>query len=357
MRNIYDQEPIRLCQIGVGNFGKVLYDRLKDIAGIEIVCAFHPTDAHKAGRWGCRCTTDLVGVLSDPTIHGVIISSPSRDHAEHIQQAMVHQKHIFVEKPVTALYAEALELITPLGRYAPVFMVGHQHRRYPAMRVAEEILASQSLGAIVNVTINSSHGGAFHFTPEMWRYHLASHREGPLVTAAVHLFDTLHYWLGPVRRVCALIKNRSRRTEAPDCNAVLIEMANETMVFLQTNYNVPSEDRIEIFGTEGVVTINRLQVWKRMGRDVNQVPSKPEGVTLEDQDPFTEEMVEFINAIRRHTRPETGFREGLNALAVVEACYRSFQESRWVALGELPSYDVPETTLLTKGCAQTKTTH
>ena len=334
----------------MGNFGKVLYDRLKRLPGVEVVCAFHPTDIGRAGRWGCGGTSNLEQVLSDPTIHGVIISSPNRDHADYIRQAISHQKHIFVEKPMTALYAEALELKASLDQYGSVFMVGHSHRRYAAMRAAKEILASQCLGPIINVSINSSHGGAFHFTSKMWRYHLATHREGPLVTVGVHLFDTLHYWLGPVRRVCAMIKNRSCCTEAPDCNAVMMEMANETMVLLQANYNVPSEDRIEIFGTEGVVSINRLKAWKRMGRDVNQVPSKPNAISLKDHDPFAEEMSEFVNSIRRGQRPETGFQEGLNALAVAEACYRSFQDSRWVSLEELPSYDVQETNTLSKSC-------
>ena len=53
-----------------------------------------------------------------------------------------------------------------------------------------------------------------------------------------------------------------------------------------------------------------------------------------------EEAAEFIEAVRCGKEPETGFRDGLNALAVIEACYRSSQESRWVRLDELPAYDV-----------------
>jgi predicted dehydrogenase len=331
---------IRLGLIGVGNFGRVLYERFSAIDGVDVVCAYHPTDAGKAARFGCRGTTDLQGLMADPDIDGVVISSPNGDHAAQVSMAMASEKHIFVEKPVTALYSEALGLAAAASSYRPVFMVGHQHRRNPSMRAVKRLIESGTLGLVINVDINCSHGGAFHFTPRLWRYHLAGHREGPLMTVGIHCVETLHYWFGPVRRVCALIKNRTRQTEAPDCNAVLMELANDAMVFMQTNYNVPSEDRLDVFGSEGVVGASLTAACRRIGRDVNQVPSRPEPISLEGHDPIVEETTEFIEAMRWGKEPETGFREGLNALAVIEACYRSSQESRWVGLDELPGYDV-----------------
>lgn len=332
---------IRLGLIGVGNFGRVLYERFAAIDGVEVARAYHPTDPDRAARFGCRGTTDLRGLMADPDLDGVVISSPNSDHAAQVAMAMAHQKHIFVEKPVTALHSEALALAAAARGYRPVFMVGHLHRRNPSMRAAKRVIDSGTLGLVVNVNINCSHGGAFHFTPRLWRYHLAGHREGPLMTVGIHFVDTLHHWFGAVRRVCALIQNRTRRTEAPDCNAVLMELANDATVFLQTNYNVPSEDRLDVFGTEGVVSASLTAACRRIGRDVNQAPSRPEPLPLESHDPVAEEAAEFVEAVRWGKEPETGFREGLNALAVIEACYRSSQESRWVRLDELPAYDVP----------------
>ena len=68
--------------------------------------------------------------------------------------------------------------------------------------------------------------------------------------------------------------------------------------------------------------------------------SRSEAIPLESHDPVAKEAAEFIEAVRWGKEPETGFRDGLNALAVIEACYRSSQESRWVRLDELPAYDV-----------------
>jgi len=80
----------------------------------------------------------------------------------------------------------------------------------------------------------------------------------------------------------------------------------------------------------------------RIGRDkrVNGsfIQSKPTKVKLKKIDSIKEELEEFCGAIRKGTEVETGFNEGLNALALIEACYQSNKTNKAVLMRNFREY-------------------
>jgi len=332
---------VKLCLIGLGNFGRILDRKIGEINGLEITHYYH-SDKIKAKKFNSeKGTSDLKSALKDTD--GVIIATPNNAHAKNIKECFKARKHIFVEKPLTGFYKDALELkqILPNG---PVFMVGHNQRREGWVREAKRILVQNKLGKIVSVYFNVSHGGAFSFNPKQWRYNLKSHREGPLITLGIHLMDTAHYLFGRVDSVYARIGNISGKTEAPDCNAVVLGLKNGASVFLQANYNMPSEEIFVIHGTEGTIYINRGKLLLRMGRDrrINNqfVVSKPLPIKLRKVDSIKEELEEFRDAILGKKKAEAGFKEGLNALALIEACHQSNKKNKIIFMKDFKNYRI-----------------
>jgi len=332
---------VELCLIGIGNFGRVLYKKIGEIKGCEVKYCYHPNE-EKAKKFDPeKGTSNLEMALKD--VDGVLIATPNDTHFINIKECLKAGKHIFVEKPITSLYRDALKLKRMI-RKDLVFMVGHNQRRESYFRYVKKLLEKNKLGKIVSAYFNLSHGGAFSFTPNQWRYSLKRHREGPLITAGIHLMDTTHYLFGEVESVYARISNISKQTEAPDCNAVLLSMKNGASVFMQANYNMPSEDYYVIHGTEGTIYINRGDLYLRMGRDRkignSFVPSKPSLIKLKKTDSIKEELVEFRDAIKHRKKVETGFQEGLNALALIEACYKSNKTKKVVFMKSFKDYRV-----------------
>ncbi len=324
-------KTIKLCLIGLGNFGKILDREIGQIKGLEITHYYHP-DGKKAKKFSPeKGTADLKSALKD--VDGVIIATPNNVHFENIKKCLKAGKHIFVEKPLAGFYGDALNLKRLLPQNS-VFMVGHNQRRESYFREAKKLLDKNKLGKIVGAYFNVSHGGAFSFTPEQWRYNIKSHREGPLMTLGIHLMDTAHYLFGRVDSVYARIGNISGRTEAPDSNAVVLGLKNGASVFLQANYNMPSEETFIIHGTNGTIYINRGKFSLRMGRDRRVggrfVASKPLPIKLKKTDSIKEELEEFRDAVLGRKKVETGFKEGLNALALIEACYQSNKKNKVV---------------------------
>jgi len=330
---------VKLCLVGLGNFGRILDRKVGEIKGLEISHYYHPNreEAKKFNQE--KGTSDFKKALEN--VDGVIIATPNNVHFKNIKKCLEMGKHIFVEKPVTGFYKNALELkrILPKGQ---VFMTGHNQRRESCFREAKKILDKNKLGKIISAYFNVSHGGAFSFSAEQWRYNIKSHREGPLMTLGIHLMDTAHYLFGRADSVYARINNISGQTEAPDCNAVVLGFKNGLSVFMQANYNMPSEEICVIYGTEGIVYINRGNLSLRIGRDckINNlfVPSKLLSVKLKKTDSIKEELEEFRDVIIGKKKAETGFEEGLNALALIEACYQSNKKNKVVLMKNYKDY-------------------
>ena len=318
-------KKIEVCLAGFGNFGKKLFSYLEKMPEFLVRYIYHPNQ-EKSAQYGPLGTSDIHCILNDPNLEAVIIATPHDQHVGLLEPLLLlGRHHVFVEKPMTAVCEEALALeqVFLAYRKRKVFMVGHNQRREAVFRKAKELLDKKAIGSVVDVSFNFSHGGVYNIDPGNWRCDKKRTREGPLITLGSHAIDTIHYLFGPVRSVCATIRNVSGRTTAPDCSAALMSLDNNVVVSLHVNYNVPSEKRCVISGTEGVIYIDRDRIFLRLGRDVNRVPTKKEKLTIASVDTVQEELQEFSDAILNGKKVETGFAEGAAVMKVLEACYDS----------------------------------
>ena len=324
--------------IGFGSFAKRLYPYVEKRPEVKAVSFFYPDKKEAVKRFGEKAVWDMKKALAGRSITAVFITTPNDKHTKFIRLALKAGKHIFVEKPITALYQDAVKLLPLMRRRKTVIAVGHHKRREVAIRKAKELIEQGKIGSPVSIYTNWSKGIAFEMTSK-WRSQKKRHREGPLVSVGIHLVEVLHYLLGPVESVSAVIKNVSGKTEAPDSNAVLLNFKNGTSAFLEANYCTPSEEVLNIYGTEGTIYINRGQLALRLGRDVDRKPSQAISLDLVSVDALKEEIDEFFEVMAgRKNNFETGYREAINALAVIEACYQSSTQKKIVAMKKLPEY-------------------
>lgn len=96
------------------------------------------------------------GLLDDPNVDAVYISTPHNFHAEWAIKAAAAGKHILCEKPVTVSLAEALPVIAAARRAGVLFMEAFMYRTHPQLDVVREIVASGAIGEIC--FIEARHG-------------------------------------------------------------------------------------------------------------------------------------------------------------------------------------------------------
>lgn len=321
--------------IGFGNHAKRLLPYVIKRGGVKIIYFYHPDKIKALERFGKKANWNLGQAIADPAITDIFITTPNHLHTEYLELALVNKKNIYVEKPITAFLSEAIKISTLIQQHGKIVMVGHNFRREACVRKIKDIIDSDAIGQVVSIYANYSKGIVFSMDKNNWRFNARTHREGPLITVGIHLIDILHYLLGPVESVYATIKNISRQTESPDSNAVLFNFENGATAFLEANYNTPSEEILNIYGTRGSLYVRHGNLYRRKGRDQNCIPSEEILVPLEPIDTFAEEINEFFDATENNSGVETGYKEALNAMSVIEACYQSNHNRQLISLAEV----------------------
>jgi len=330
----------KILWIGFGNFAKKIKVAVDARAETDVIY-FHPSKEKALERFGEKACWNLDKVLSNAELSSVFITSPNDSHAFYLERCLLAHKHIFIEKPIAGYYSESNQLLDLFKQNNQVLMVGHNKRREVAIRTAKELIETRTIGDVISVYANDSKGIAYQMTQTNWRFQPSRHREGPLITVGIHLIEAVHYLVGRVDSVSSVLKNISGLSAVPDSNATMLHLERGVTAFIEANYNMPSVDVLNIYGTNGIINISDGQMWLRQGRDLNRVPAPSLPVELKPIDTVAEEINEFFNAVESDRNDvETGYKEGLQALAVIEACWRSSEQKRIVEMKEFEQYAI-----------------
>ncbi len=94
-----------------------------------------------------RATTRVEEIFRSD-VDAVVIATPVKTHYRLAKEALLHGKHVLVEKPLTASVAEAEELVDLAERQQRVLMVGHTFEYSPAVNELRKLVQSGDLGKI-----------------------------------------------------------------------------------------------------------------------------------------------------------------------------------------------------------------
>lgn len=123
---------IRIGLIGVGHLGKIHLKLLKESEAFELVGIFDENEEVRTrlAEEGNHVFSSFGELLE--AVDAVDIVTPTPSHFELAKQAILAEKHVFIEKPITRTLEEAEELLTLL-RNAPHIkaQVGHVERFNP----------------------------------------------------------------------------------------------------------------------------------------------------------------------------------------------------------------------------------
>lgn len=72
-----------------------------------------------------RATTDTAAVLAAPDVDAVVVATPTATHAALVTEALRHDKHVLVEKPIARTAREARRLAALAEAQGRILMVGH----------------------------------------------------------------------------------------------------------------------------------------------------------------------------------------------------------------------------------------
>ena len=97
-----------------------------------------------------KATTDY-GEFLKSRMDAVIIATPVNTHYELTKEALLNNKHVLIEKPMTATSQEAYELVNLAEKRKLVLMAGHTYEYHPAVDFLREMVNNGDLGDIYSI--------------------------------------------------------------------------------------------------------------------------------------------------------------------------------------------------------------
>lgn len=192
MSSIHINDKINMINIGIigyGYWGKKLVRNFNHLEDCEVktVCEIderkHP--AFKKIYPSINIITDLQAIWADETIDAVVIATPVDSHFSISKQALLYDKHVLVEKPLTNSFESAQELIYLAKKKGKLLMVDHTFLYTGAVRYLKKSVENGDLGDLNYIDSTRINLGLFqHDVNVLWD--LAPHD----ISICVHLLDT-----------------------------------------------------------------------------------------------------------------------------------------------------------------------
>lgn len=132
-------KKLKIGVIGAGHLGKIHIKLLKEIETAELTAIYDKDKdtAEKCGNeFGVKVAPDLDSFFKD--VDAVSVVSATSAHHELVKKCFEHNKHVFVEKPITAKTEEAEELVKISREKNLKLQVGHIERFNPALLSVEK---------------------------------------------------------------------------------------------------------------------------------------------------------------------------------------------------------------------------
>jgi predicted dehydrogenase len=330
------QPEIGIGIVGSGYMGRTYAECVERYnTGARLVAIAGGTRAPTlACDYGVEDESSVAALLRRADVAAVIITSPQSAHCEQTVAAASHGKHVLVEKPMATSTAECRRMIDACSAAGVELSVIKPWRYRGATRGLRERIAQGDIGEIRMVSL----WWLYPRVPFIGKEWFRDPKEGGLfLDAGCHCFDYLRWVAGaePIR-LYAQVANYNNDGETPRSTMTTLTFANGVMASLWLSYEVPgpgwenTDFRARVVGASGeldahgygALRVGRDNAWETVYQQapIDYINRPMERTRLEA---FFDMTQDFIDALRAGRRPPVTGDDGLAAVALVEAGYRS----------------------------------
>jgi UDP-N-acetylglucosamine 3-dehydrogenase len=288
-----------------------------------------------ARRFGVKAYYDVAEMLAAEQIDAVSVCTAGADnggdHYLPARQCLEAGKHVLVEKPITNDLQQAKELVALARARGLHLAVDLNHRYVPMAEKAKQWVEEGRLGELLLCNMTLWIANPNESSP--WFHLRALHS---------HSIDVMRYFCGDIRRVHAFLTRSSRRRIWSNC-VISVEFENGCIGALFGSYEAAPRhgiERCEVLGTAGRFVLDNvleeLQFFPHGSDEIlryRETMMGPGAHTFDDT--FRNRIHRWLEEVTRGGPISGSGEDGLQALAVIEAAIRSFQEGRPVAVAEL----------------------
>ena len=282
------------------------------IADLDI----HRLASLKANQPWIKTTSQQDEVFSSD-VDAIVIVTPVRTHYKLAREALLHGKHVLVEKPLTADINEAEELVALAREQGRILMVGHTFEYNPAVNELRNLIQSGELGKI--------------FSIETERLNLGLFRQDINVIwdLAPHDISILLYLLNKKPSKVKVQAHANLQRSIEDVAHLDLEFDEGLNAHIHVSWLHPCKTRrVTVIGDARMAVyddVNKPEMLKiyNKGADVHADPVvsyRHGAITIphfDEIEPLRLECEDFANAIRTGTQPRANGEVGLEVVKIL----------------------------------------
>ena len=264
-------------------------------------------------------------------VDAVVIATPVRTHYSLAKDALLHGKHVLVEKPLTANVAQAEELVELAAKQQRILMVGHTFEYNPAVNELRKLVQSGDLGKIYCIEAERVNLGLFRSDINV------------IWDLAPHDISILLYLLGKKPDQVKVQAHAHLQSRIHDVAHLDLCFADGMNAHIHVSWLHPCKiRRVTVIGDERMVVYDdtnpteMLKIYNK-GADIHADPVvsyRYGAITIPHIDwiePLRLECEDFANSIRTQSQPRADGEAGLKVVRVLAAIQEALdqQEQRY----------------------------
>jgi predicted dehydrogenase len=340
-----DGKPVGFLVVGAGFLGRQRAAAASVARGTRLV-AVHDRDPVAAQavarRHGAEPVADFEAALARPGVDAVIVATPHADHFPLASAALEAGKHVLCEKPLAVRPEDARLLALRADELRLRLATGMNHRFYPPVVDALDLVASWAIGRVEGVRAEIGHRADSAFLAG-WHTDVARSGGGTLMDNGPHACDLIRRLLG---EVVAVKGYRRRSLSLPrDCEPeayALFRDFDQGFAELRTSWNLPvGYLTLEVRGSDGWLRVETAP-WhltgvlssgrvERRAYVLDRVNERLFRARFGCETSLVRELEAFVSS-PRDQRPEATGWDGCRVTEMIDAVYRSDETGEEVRL-------------------------
>lgn len=293
-------------------FNKVPHSKLVAVMRRNAALAEDYAARHGVARW----YSDAAALINDEEVNAIYVATPPGSHLGYAIAAMEAGKPVYVEKPMTRNYEEAVAMTQAAGENGQKLVVAHYRRAQPYFKKIKQLVNDKVIGEIRFARLSffdpPLSAAALQTSKMAWRVDPAIAGGGLFHDLAPHQLDLACYFFGEPASVHGIAVNQQQVYKGDDLvtGSVLFKSG---VVFTGTwCFSVAREeakDVFEIFGSEGSLrfgVFGKQEIIISRNGAVEKIPFE---APVHVQQPMIEEVVSYFRG--EGSNPCTGLQGSL----------------------------------------------
>ena len=315
--------------IGSGYWGKNLVRNFHQLGVLKTVCDVSAAIREEISKtYNIPVTDKPESILKDEAIKAVVISAPAAQHYQLTKEALLADKHVFVEKPLALTYKEGEELVRLAKEKGKTLFVGHILQYHPAVVRLKELINRGTIGRLQYIYSRRLSLGKIR------------REENILWSFAPHDISIILSLTGEEPYYIDAVGSNFLHARIADVTMTNLKFPSGIGAHIFVNWLNPfKEQKLVVVGSDGMLVFDDTEpVEKKLihyphiinWQNGIPVPKKADAIPIDIsdiwQEPLRAECMAFLAAIENGTTPITSGDEGLRVLKILELCQLSLEQ-------------------------------